>query len=136
MCPSIILVSCFTALVQECCCILGGNSLSMTFPNQSGCWFVLMNCHRAYCFPTAVQLDRFTGAPKMRMMLVWGFSLIEKALLRQIVRKLFMQDIHPHPVDTPLLHFPTPRPLLVLRASVFLTEKYRKRLSFLLRIFL
>lgn len=75
-----------------------------------------MNCHQAYCFPTAVQLNRFTGAPKMKMMLVWGFSLIEKALLWQIVRKLFMQDIHPHPVDSPLLHFPTPREstLLVL----------------------
>lgn len=131
MCTSIISVSCFAGLFQERRCILGGNSLSMTFPNRSGCWFVLMNCPWAYCFPMAVQLDCFTGAPKMKMMLVWGFSLIAKALLQQIVRKLFMQEAHPHPVDTSFFHFPSARALVGILCFCLPHREVQKEVVFL-----
>lgn len=36
-----------------------------------------MNCHSSHCFPMVLQLHSFTGAWQIKMMLVWGFSLIQ-----------------------------------------------------------
>lgn len=58
----------------------------MTFPNKSSCWFILMNCHSFYCFPMALQLYSFTGAWQIKMMLVWGFSLIQNHSFSRLFR--------------------------------------------------
>lgn len=74
---SIILVSLLAGTLRECHCVLRRNSVSMTFPNKSRCWFILMNCHSSHCFPMVLQLHSFTGAWQIKMMLVWGFRLIQ-----------------------------------------------------------
>lgn len=94
-----------------------------------------MNCHSSYCFPMALQLYSFTGAWQIKMMLVWGFSLIQNHSFSRLFgnysckKHIFTQDIqlfcltNTHAfIDT--LHFSFPY------------QRSTKRLSFLLRTFL
>ena len=107
----------------------------MTFPNKSSCWFILMNCHSSYCFPMALQLYSFTGAWQIKMMLVWGFSLIQNHSFSRLFRSYSCKN-HIFTLDIQLFCFSNIHAFIDSLHFSFPYQIITKRLSFLLRTFL
>lgn len=94
-----------------------------------------MNCHSSYCFPMALQLYSFTGAWQIKMMLVWGFSLIQNHSFSRLFRSYSCKK-HIFTLDTQLFCLSNIHAFTDTLHFRFPYQIRTKGLSFLLRTFL
>ena len=93
-----------------------------------------MNCHSSYCFPMALQLYSFTGAWQIKMMLVWGFSLIQNHSFSRLFRSYSCKK-HIFTLDTQLFCLSNIHAFIDTLHFSFPYQISTKGLSFLLRAF-
>lgn len=90
-----------------------------------------MNCHSSYCFPMVLQLYSFTGAWQIKMMLVWGFSLMQNHSFSRLQasysckKHIFTQDNQLFPISNTQAFSDTSH-------SVLLTKEIQKEIVFLM----